>query len=70
MNKVLITCSKLNELASTIAEKSGVALPLTIDQMDAAVDGIAVGGAIDGDDIAYGGAYAGMSAVDIATLTR
>ena len=40
MSKVLITRSKLDGLASTIAAKSGATLPLTIAQMDAAVDGI------------------------------
>lgn len=44
MSKVLITRSKLDDLATTIAAKSGAALPLTIAQMDAAVDGIVVGG--------------------------
>lgn len=47
MSKVLITRSKLDGLASTIAAKSGATLPLTIDQMDAAVDGIVVGGGVD-----------------------
>lgn len=40
MSKVLITRSKLDGLATTIAAKSGATLPLTIAQMDAAVDGI------------------------------
>lgn len=40
MSKVLITRSKLDDLATTIAAKSGATLPLTIAQMDAAVDGI------------------------------
>ena len=44
MSKVLITRSKLDGLATTIAAKSGATLPLTIAQMDAAVDGIVVGG--------------------------
>ena len=43
MSKVLITRSKLDDLATTIAAKSGATLPLTIAQMDAAVDGIVVG---------------------------
>ena len=47
MSKVLITRSKLDGLATTIAAKSGATLPLTIDQMDAAVDGIVVGGGTD-----------------------
>ena len=40
MSKVLITRSKLDGLATTIAAKSGAALPLTIAQMDAAVASI------------------------------
>ena len=44
MSKVLITRSKLDGLASTIAAKSGATLPLTIAQMDAAVQGISGGG--------------------------
>ena len=47
MSKVLITRSKLDNLANTISTKSGVALPLTIAQMDAAVDGIVVGSGVD-----------------------
>ena len=41
MSKVLITRSKLDGLATTIAAKSGATLPLTIAQMDAAVESIA-----------------------------
>ena len=41
MSKVLITRSKLDGLATTISAKSGATLPLTIDQMDAAVRSIA-----------------------------
>lgn len=44
MGKVLITRSKLDGLATTIAAKSGATLPLTIAQMDAAVEGIETGG--------------------------
>lgn len=47
MSKVLITRSKLDGLATTIAAKSGATLPLTISQMDAAVDGIVVGSGTD-----------------------
>lgn len=43
MSKVLITRSKLDGLATTIAAKSGATLPLTIAQMDAAVQGISGG---------------------------
>ena len=44
MSKVAITKSKLDTLANTIAAKSGVAAPLTLDQMDAAVQSIQTGG--------------------------
>lgn len=47
MSKVLITRSKLDGLATTIAAKSGATLPLTIAQMDAAVGSIVVGGGVD-----------------------
>ena len=40
MSKVVITRSKLDSLATTISAKSGEPLPLTIAQMDAAVQGI------------------------------
>lgn len=43
MSKVLITRSKLDGLATTIAAKSGATLPLTIAQMDAAVESISGG---------------------------
>lgn len=44
MSKVLITRSKLDYLATTISTKSGAALPLTLAQMDAAVQSISDGG--------------------------
>ena len=47
MSKVLITRSKLDDLATTIAAKSGATLPLTIAQMDSAVGSIVVGGGVD-----------------------
>lgn len=40
MSKVLITRSKLDNLANTISAKSGAALPLTLDQMDTAAASI------------------------------
>ena len=40
MSKVLITKSKLDDLAGAVSAKSGVALPLTIAQMQTAVEGI------------------------------
>ena len=40
MSKVLITRSKLDNLATAIAAKTGATLPLTIDQMQAAVESI------------------------------
>lgn len=39
-DKVIVTKTKLDALATSISEKSGVATPMTIAQMKAAVDGI------------------------------
>lgn len=50
--KVIVTKSKLDALATSISNKSGVATPLTIAQMKAAVDGI-VGGTITQDEDGY-----------------
>ena len=44
MAKVVITKSKLDNLATVVSEKAGVTVPLTIDQMSAAVQGIETGG--------------------------
>jgi hypothetical protein len=44
MAKVVITKSKLDNLATVVSEKAGVATPLTIDQMSAAVQGIEIDG--------------------------
>ena len=41
--KVIVTKSKLDSLATSISNKSGVAIPLTIAQMKTAVDGISTG---------------------------
>lgn len=42
--KVIVTKSKLDSLATSISNKSGVAIPLTIAQMKTAVDSISTGG--------------------------
>lgn len=47
MTQVLITRSKLDSLATAISAKSGEPLPLTIDEMEDAVDGIDTGGGND-----------------------
>ena len=44
MSKVLVTRSKLDNLATIISAKSGAELPLTLDQMEEAARGIDVGG--------------------------
>ena len=44
MAQVLITDTKLDNLAQTVSNKSGVALPLTIDEMATAVAGISTEG--------------------------
>ena len=43
-SKVIVTTSKLDALANSIAAKSGATLPLTIDEMKTAVDSIEGGG--------------------------
>lgn len=44
MAQVLITDTKLDNLAQAVSNKSGVTLPLTIDEMATAVAGISTGG--------------------------
>jgi len=44
MAQVLITDTKLNSLANAIAEKAGIEVPLTIQQMEDAVVGLETGG--------------------------
>ena len=51
--KLIVTKSKLDALATSISTKSGVAAPMTIAQMKAAVDGIAGGGSIIQDEDGY-----------------
>lgn len=50
--KLIVTKDKLDKLATSISTKSGVATPMTIAQMKAAVDGIA-GGTITQDEDGY-----------------
>lgn len=50
--KLIVTKDKLDKLATSISNKSGVATPMTIAQMKAAVDGIA-GGTITQDEDGY-----------------
>ena len=80
MTKVSITKSKLDDLALHIAAKSGEAMPLTIDEMQDAVDGIQTGGATlqtksasyassntaQSDTITPDTGYDGMSSVDVS----
>ncbi len=49
MSKVSITRSLLDDLATSISAKSGEALPLTLDEMKDAVDGIQTGSGGSGD---------------------
>ena len=51
--KLIVTKSKLDALATSISNKSGVATPLTIAQMKAAVDAMAGGGTIIQDENGY-----------------
>lgn len=64
MSKVLITRSKLDSLATTISAKSGANLPLTIDQMDAAVESISVGVDTSGDTVDAAHLLSGYTAHD------
>lgn len=57
MSKVLITRSKLDDLATSISAKSGDALPLTLDEMKDAVDGIQPGGTLVTKNITSNGTY-------------
>mgnify|MGYP007012509842 CR=1 FL=1 len=54
--QVIVTKSKLDALATSIANKSGESLPMTIAEMKTAVDGITTGGVvvIDSND-SHGG---------------
>lgn len=49
--KVIVTTSKLDALATSISEKSGATLPLTIDEMKTAVDGISSGSSLQSKSV-------------------
>ncbi len=73
MSKVAVTKSKLDTLASSISVKSGESLPLTLDEMKTAVDGIQTGGTaaisvVDTTDSA-GGTIRTITALDISDTT-
>lgn len=57
MTKVLITRSKLDDLAVAISAKSGEPLPLTIAQMQTAVENIPTGGTLITKSITENGTY-------------
>lgn len=57
MSKVLITRSKLDDLAVAVSAKSGATLPLTIAQMQTAVEGIQPGGTLVTKSITQNGTY-------------
>lgn len=63
MSKVLITRSKLDDLATAVSNKSGVALPLTIAQMQTAVEGI-----LNGNNLEYGLVDPTSSLIGVGTI--
>lgn len=70
MSKVSITRSKLDDLATAISSKSGVPLPLTIAQMQTAVQNIPTGGTaaisvVDTTD-SHGGTVRTITALNIS----
>lgn len=68
MTKVSITRSKLDTLANTISTKSGAALPLTLDQMDAAVRSIS-GGTVEPLSVTANGTYTAPSGTAYSPVT-
>lgn len=69
MSKVSITRSKLDSLANTISTKSGAALPLTLDQMDAAVRSISGGVTVEPLSVAENGTYTAPSGTAYSPVT-
>lgn len=71
MSKVLITRSKLDALANTISTKSGATLPLTLDEMDAAVRSISGGGSVTVEalSVTANGTYAAPSGTAYSPVT-
>ena len=70
MSKVLITRSKLDGLATTIAAKSGATLPLTIAQMDAAVQSISGRGVtVEALSVTENGSYTAPSGTAYSPVT-
>lgn len=49
-DKVIVTKNKLDTLANSISEKSGVSTPMTLNEMKTAVDSITTGGGSGGTD--------------------
>lgn len=68
MSKVLITRSKLDDLANTISTKSGAALPLTIAEMDAAVESIS-GVTVEALNVTQNGTYTAQSGKAYSPVT-
>ena len=72
-NNVVINRQKLDVLANSISVKSGEAIPMTLDEMKTAVDGIQTGGGgavvVVDEQLSNGGIAKHITAVDISDTT-
>lgn len=69
MGNVLITRSKLDGLATTIAAKSGATLPLTIAQMDTAVQNMSGGVTVEALSVTSNGTYTAPTGTAYSPVT-
>lgn len=69
MEKVEITKSKLDNLATAISAKSGATLPLTIAQMQTAVNGIPAPITVESLSVTSNGTYTAQSGSAYSPIT-